>query len=825
MGDKQEFEIIESLAAAGGEVAHPGATERLMEYWAHGAGAAKIKWGVPRDFYRCVSLLRKYFPLNPKGLCSNLHERALGVRPGMEDGGRGAHSLNDDGVWVLTASAAATVDTSKPMHWMAILAPINTPASDGRMFAPENEGDLTNRPLPLPLSYQDKSTPDGHAGSTVVGRIMGIDYTDNHVLGWGDLFDPADVPDVNKFVKLAQGGVVGASVDVGGSYTAQMAESDTGQQQIHFTKYTIGGATAVARPAFADQRFIIWNSNESDSMDHMDTYDPELDDSEIYPLLAAAWEECPDCADFAVLAGGWENMPVASREYRWSADGAVQRISAWADGDVTKYRQIFLWKDNQGSAEDLTSYKLPIADIIDDRPVLIYSAVYHAAAIVQGGHGGLPQVSEQDRAALRAVLTRIYAKISDALKVHIAAPWNRAPTRPSGPNLSLEDNVEDDVVMTAAVNHEGWSQLPIAPADTVWRSGAAIKALAEYGNVKGDNPSWQKYGAGFLWHASNPQAQGDFKLPIATIMDGKLTIVPRAVNAVASVLGGGRGGVDIPEADKAAISSVISALRKRIEGASSDMALVASAPLAPPKSWFEDPKLPGKTKIQVSPEGQVAGHLADWSTCHLGIQGRCVMAPKSHNDYADFHVGTIVTAEGDVLDVGNLTANTGHAPLNLTAGATKEHYDHTGSQVAVVRAGEDAFGIWVAGSLVPDVDIESTAALMRRSPLSGDWRSVDGKLSLVAALHVNRPGFQIRPGFAFDDEELVALQAAGVLADNVEDSFAYAMPGGGVITHTPQMSVEVSEDDDEVAKRRARLDGLINAPMRQRRLKELLEGK
>jgi len=64
-------------------------TQRLMEYWARGPGAAKIRWGVPGDFDRCVVQLSKYVGPNVvKGLCSNLHVRALGVRPGQEHGGR-----------------------------------------------------------------------------------------------------------------------------------------------------------------------------------------------------------------------------------------------------------------------------------------------------------------------------------------------------------------------------------------------------------------------------------------------------------------------------------------------------------------------------------------------------------------------------------------------------------------------------------------------------------------------------------------------------------------------------------------------------------------
>jgi len=58
-------------------------TERLMRYWAEGPGAAKIRWGVAGDFDRCRLHLGKYVsPGQLDGLCSNLHQRATGARPG-----------------------------------------------------------------------------------------------------------------------------------------------------------------------------------------------------------------------------------------------------------------------------------------------------------------------------------------------------------------------------------------------------------------------------------------------------------------------------------------------------------------------------------------------------------------------------------------------------------------------------------------------------------------------------------------------------------------------------------------------------------------------
>jgi hypothetical protein len=58
-------------------------TERLMEYWAHGEGAAKIGWGTPGDYNRCVVQLSKYVSgTQVHGLCQNLHIRATGAPAG-----------------------------------------------------------------------------------------------------------------------------------------------------------------------------------------------------------------------------------------------------------------------------------------------------------------------------------------------------------------------------------------------------------------------------------------------------------------------------------------------------------------------------------------------------------------------------------------------------------------------------------------------------------------------------------------------------------------------------------------------------------------------
>lgn len=211
-------------------------------------------------------------------------------------------------------------------------------------------------------------------------------------------------------------------------------------------------------------------------------------------------------------------------------------------------------------------------------------------------------------------------------------------------------------------------------------------------------------------------------------------------------------------------------------------ALVAAANrVTPPDDWFTNPDLEEPTPIQIDADGRLFGHLATWDTCHLGFSGECVTAPPSPSEYAYFHTGTVETASGSLVPVGRITLGTGHASLNAGAFSAVEHYDNTGTCVAVVRAGEDAHGIWVAGSVVPEADAERVAAL-RRSPLSGDWRDVGGNLELVAALAVNTPGFGIpHPKARVASGRPMALVAAGSLSTEARQKAAdkgYALPDG-----------------------------------------------
>jgi hypothetical protein len=190
--------------------------------------------------------------------------------------------------------------------------------------------------------------------------------------------------------------------------------------------------------------------------------------------------------------------------------------------------------------------------------------------------------------------------------------------------------------------------------------------------------------------------------------------------------------------------------------------LVAGAiPVEPPTEWFNNPKLDKATPLTVTDEGRVFGHIAAWHVDHIGMAFG-TRPPRSRSKYSYFHTGVIRTAEGTDVPVGQLTLAGGHAGLEASAEEAVRHYDDTASAFADVHAGEDAFGIWVSGSLRPGTSPEQIRAARASAP-SGDWRPIKGHLELVAVCQVNVPGFPIARARVASGQ-VMALVAAGAQA-------------------------------------------------------------
>jgi hypothetical protein len=169
----------------------------------------------------------------------------------------------------------------------------------------------------------------------------------------------------------------------------------------------------------------------------------------------------------------------------------------------------------------------------------------------------------------------------------------------------------------------------------------------------------------------------------------------------------------------------------------------------------------------VTEEGEVFGHIAQWGVCHQSPaflnNGQCIMAPRSRSNYERFHGdGRVVTAEGQIIGVGRMTADTGHAGESMGYHRAMAHYDNSGLTTALVRAGEDKFGIWIHGALHPSATEEQVFTL-RANPPSGDWRPWGAGRELTNVLFVNNAGFPMVMATKNPHSgEVTRLVAAGV---------------------------------------------------------------
>jgi len=102
-----------------------------------------------------------------------------------------------------------------------------------------------------------------------------------------------------------------------------------------------------------------------------------------------------------------------------------------------------------------------------------------------------------------------------------------------------------------------FQDLPLADRDREWSARTAerrVRAWADAEDGLDTAAKREKYRQAFVWYDSEDAENfGAYKLPIADVLDGRLTAVPRAIFAAAAAIEGARGGVDIPEADAAKV--------------------------------------------------------------------------------------------------------------------------------------------------------------------------------------------------------------------------------------------------------------------------------
>lgn len=735
---------------------------------------------------------------NPFGDTVDVTFHPIGADIGCGD----AQDTTGEPILVLTAAAAGELRDMTRVRWAGWLAPIGERAGDLRAGLPmPTNARLKTRQMPIPFFWQKETTHGGQIvnGAREVGAVTYADLRPRPDCGdkpwiWGSGFIDLNESDGVQFARRLDDGMsrwISVKLDFDPEFEppAELVTPREGEESItvsptsHPDWWRLMNVTAEPQPAFDGAEVALLDDideveDPEDVADHECGMDDDLDeqrggrDSETDPAI----EEAPN-----------DNRPMSAP--------ALQLVSSGAEV-------------NAMSTMNTTTYLPPTP--ADHKPA-------GAAGLASGGSG---------------------------------------PDAPAG---TAGDHGSGDSLIAVVA---GDTNLPIADRDHAWDGPAAEKRLIEWagGRFSLDVAKMAKV---HLYRDTNtsPKMVTSWKFPIADVIGGQVKIIPRGVFAAAAVLRGAMGGTKIPNADQQAMKGKINTLYARMAkqfndpkirspfeavvsdahaaamrdgdsapdnqppwrrprerkrerrglprlaaSASSWAASVAArVPDEPPPDWFTDPNLTRPSKIRVTDEGRIYGHVAAWHTEHAAFPG--VHPPRNRDKtYSKFHRHPVRCADGAIVKTGPL-ATGGHTTTDvaLAIESVQAHYDDPRYVVGDVVCGEDAHGIWVSGSLRPGVS-PFQVMLADRYSFSGDWRYGE----LLAACSVSVPGFHLDA-----TEEVTALTAAAASA-GCEDIpvVAEAVPavvadasGAPAVLIAAGIVVE-DEPDDVIAEFTAAIDGL-----------------
>lgn len=752
---------------------------KLQEYWLAGPGAAKIRWGTPGSFDRCVRALGPKFPADPQGLCANLYHEATGHWPGAKKGGN---------------SLAAAADVT--LGAMVALAP--SPADAARLVV--DGGEPMDR-LHLTMTYLGEADMYSlDMRESIVARMADHPFTgpitaDAFAV---NVFNPGDATDRETCVVmgLSGGDLTDAHRWIGQALEYEADGMTPAQHEPWIPHVTLAYTDDMSRvaefsdrvgPVAFDHIMIAFGGDYTfiplGAPTPQVASDPLPDVAPapmpaLYPegtfeaLITVEGIETGDSRAF--LPGSLTVAPGPWWEFNWQ-----KKMEDGHDGAVIVGRLDQIWRTADGSIMARGCFDVngehaqePMRQVREG--FLKGVSVDLDSAVVEQFHDD-PNSDEATftlyhSARIRgATLVTYPAYVETQIRMTEGTPMvDVVPTgSETGPLVASGEPLA--LVAAAVKSHD-------TPTSTAtWDGAAAVKRLPSPMTL-------DKARGEFAWIDDGAVTDGTVpkiacKFPHHEVSaDG----TPGAANLTAcsagiAVLNGGRGGSSIPDAD---VKGVYDHLARHLrDGKKTPPPLTASlvacgcddAYEAPTDDMFADPGFTRITPPTITADGRYFGHGAVWDTCHTGIQGTCRKPPRE-GEHAYFRLGEVVTASGASIPVGHITMGIGHAPTSagFGAAAAMEHYDNTSAVVADVASGEDAYGIWFSGKLRPGVTPEQRAVL-RSAQLSGDWRSFGGKLRLVAMLAVNVPGFPVpRLSTATAGGRQFALVAAGIVGDTAD---------------------------------------------------------
>jgi hypothetical protein len=111
-----------------------------------------------------------------------------------------------------------------------------------------------------------------------------------------------------------------------------------------------------------------------------------------------------------------------------------------------------------------------------------------------------------------------------------------------------------------------FKDLPMADRKRPWNGTEAEKRVRRWAEAQ-DAPN-SRHRQAHVWYDKDKKEEfTGYKLLIADVVDGELTVVPRGVMAAAAVMQGSRGGVDLPSTDITRVRNHLAKYYKKMDDA------------------------------------------------------------------------------------------------------------------------------------------------------------------------------------------------------------------------------------------------------------------
>ena len=325
--------------------------------------------------------------------------------------------------------------------------------------------------------------------------------------------------------------------------------------------------------------------------------------------------------------------------------------------------------------------------------------------------------------------------------------------------------------MSVVASVSGNVDLPVADdVDHAWDAAGAKKRILAFATDDSDKVDADKLGAAYLWRDddADPATAAAYKLPFADVIDGELRVIAAGVYAVASVLQGSMGGVDLPADDRDAVKARVTTLYGRLAKAYKDdtirppwadddgdetasmrdlvaSAWTAMAELPPmPAAWFREPTAeelpPGSGGVHYA-DGRIYGWVAQAGEPHAGYPGRkLTIESLGRLDLTHFLRARFRLDDGSTVKAGAFTMNAGHHRDGAECESAACQFDDTRTVAGIVTVGQNAGGLWFSGAAGPWLSAWDHAVFAATQPSYHMKQGPKGQWQLRAVLSVPVPG-------------------------------------------------------------------------------------